>query len=59
MNKHTMSGKNLEKLTIKKLISSKGFFATFFSSSISDDAAELFHKAGNAYILETNFYDAI
>lgn len=54
-----MSGKKLENSAIKKLSSSTGLFSSLFSSNFDDAAAELFHQAGNSYILEKNFHDAI
>lgn len=54
-----MSGKKLETSAVEKLNSSRGLFSSLFSSSTSDESAELFHKAGNSYILEKKIHDAI
>lgn len=54
-----MAGKKLENSAIDKLNSSRGLFSSFFSSSTADESAQLFHEAGNSYILEKKFHDAI
>lgn len=54
-----MSGQQLEKLAIEKLTSSRGIFSSLFSFPSPEDIADLFHKAGNSYILEKKFHDAV